>query len=230
MGQTRIWEYFQNEGAASFRLAGPRLRYVAGLFPAGAEVLDVGVGDGTFERLASDRGLIVFVLDPDAQAIERARHDLGLGDRARTGMIQKLPWPDGTFDGVVVSEVLEHLDDATLEAGLEEIRRVLRPGGRIVGTVPADEALEAQRVVCPDCGRRFHRWGHEQSFTPERMTALLAPRFESPDVTRRWFVPWSQLNWKGKLQGAVRKALALVGMWSDGHNLVFVAKKKVGRQ
>jgi SAM-dependent methyltransferase len=225
MGQTRIWEYFQNEGAGSFRLAGPRLRYVAGLFPAGADVLDIGVGDGTFERLASARGVRVFVLDPDAQAIERARSELGLGDRAKTGTIQTLPWPDATFDGVVVSEVLEHLDDATLAAGLGEIRRVLKPGGRIVGTVPADEPLEAQRVVCPDCGRRFHRWGHEQSFTPERMRALLAGRFEAPEVTRRWFVPWSHLNWKGKTQGALRKALARAGVWSEGHNLVFVAKK-----
>ena len=226
MGQARIWEYFQNEGAGSFRLAGPRLRYVAGLFPEGAEVLDIGVGDGTFERLAAARGLTVFVLDPDAQAIERARNELGLGDRAKTGMIQELPWSDATFDGVVVSEVLEHLDDATLEAGLEEIRRVLKPGGRIIGTVPADEPLEVQRVVCPDCGRRFHRWGHEQSFTPERMRSLLATRFETPEVTRRWFVSWAHLNWKGKLQGAVRKILALVGVWSEGHNLVFVGTKR----
>ncbi|HEX4823845.1 MAG TPA: class I SAM-dependent methyltransferase [Candidatus Polarisedimenticolaceae bacterium] len=225
MGQARIWEYFQNEGAGSFRLAGPRLRYVAGLFAAGADVLDIGVGDGTFERLAAARGVRVFVLDPDSQAIERARTELSLGDRARTGLIDKLPWPDGSFDGVVVSEVLEHLDDATLAAGLDEIRRVLKPGGRIVGTVPADEPLESQRVVCPDCGRRFHRWGHEQSFSPERMQSLLAGRFDAPEVTRRWFVPWSHLNWKGKIHGAIRKALAVAGQWGEGHNLVFVARR-----
>jgi len=225
MGQERIWSYFQNEGADSFRGARPRLRYLAGRFQPGAAVLDIGVGDGTFERIASARGLNVHVLDPDPQAIERARSELGLGDRARTGIGQSLPWGDASFDGVVVSEVLEHLDDVALRGTLAEIRRVLRPGGMLVGTVPADETIEAQRVVCPDCGRRFHRWGHEQSFSQERMRATLADYFDAPSVTRRWFVAWGLLNWKGRLQAAARRALALIGVWGSGHNLVFSARR-----
>ncbi len=45
-----------------------------------------------------------------------------------------LPFPDGTFDRVIVSEVLEHVWDD--ERTLSEIARVLRPGGRIAATVP----------------------------------------------------------------------------------------------
>jgi len=223
--QRRIWDYFQNEGADSFRWARPRLAYLAGLLPSGADVLDIGVGDGTFERLAAARGLNVHVLDPDPKAIERARIELGLGDRARTGFGQTLPWPDGSFDAVVVSEVLEHLDDTTLRATLGEVQRVLRPSGRLIGTVPADEALDEQRVVCPDCGRHFHRWGHEQTFTPARMRSLLEEGFASVDVRRRWFVAWRLLNWKGRAQAFARTSLSLVGVWGSGHNLVFVARK-----
>jgi SAM-dependent methyltransferase len=226
MDQTRIWEYYQNEGKDSFRGALPRLRFLARSIPAGAEVLDIGVGDGAFERIAAVRGLRVHVLDPDAQAVARARDELHLGDRARCGRAESLPWPDGTFDAVVMSEVLEHLDDATLAAALSEAARVLRAGGRLLGTVPADEVLDAQRVICPDCGRRFHRWGHEQSFTPGRLEDLLAERFAEVEVRRRWFVAWGLLNAKGRLQAVVRKALALVGVWGDGHNLVFTAVKR----
>lgn len=208
-----------------FRGALPRLTYLAARLPRGAAVLDVGVGDGTFERIAASRGAAVHVLDPDARAIERARERLGLGDRARVGVGQAIPWPDGAFDAVVVSEVLEHLDDATLAATLAEIARVLKPGGTLLGTVPADEALAEQQVVCPDCGRRFHRWGHEQSFAPDRLAAILSERFTAVAVRRRWFVAWGLLNWKGRLQAVARTGLALVGVWGAGHNLVFSARR-----
>lgn len=226
MEQSRIWDYYQNEGAETFRGARPRLAYLAGLIAPGAYVLDIGVGDGTFERIATARGLRVHVVDPDAKAIERARTELGLGDRAKTGFGQELPWPDGSFDVVVVSEVLEHLDDATLRGTLAEANRVLRPGGRLIGTVPADETLDEQRVVCPDCGRRFHRWGHEQSFSPRRIESLLNEVLGEADAHRRWFVAWDLLNWKGRAEAATRKTLAVVGIWGSGHNLVFSARKK----
>ena len=230
MEQTRIWEFFQGEGSDSFRSARPRLEYLAGLIAPGADVLDIGVGDGTFARLAARRGLRIHILDPDAGAIERARTELALGDRARAGFGQKIPWPDGSFDAVVLSEVLEHLDDATLQATLGEVARVLRRGGRVIGTVPADDRLEEQQVVCPHCGSRFHRWGHAQSFSPERMAAVLSETFDRVEVRRRWFVAWEVLNWKGRLQGVVRKTFALAGQWGSGHNLVFTASKREAQE
>jgi SAM-dependent methyltransferase len=225
MDQTRIWEHFQNEGAASFAGARPRLAYLASRLARGEAVLDIGVGDGAFERFAAARGASVHVLDPDEKAVHRVREELSLGERARVGFATSIPWPDAAFDTVVVSEVLEHLDDATLEGSLAEIRRVLRPGGRVLGTVPADEDLAAQAAVCPDCGRRFHRWGHARRFDLPGLRATLATRFESVDVARRWFVAWDRLNGRGKVQAAVRLALATVGVWGSGHNFVFEARR-----
>ena len=226
MEQSRIWDYFQNEGADSFRGARPRLLYLAGSLAKGADVLDVGVGDGTFERIAAARGLRVHVIDPDAKAIERARTELGLGDRAKIGVGSALPWPDGSFDAVVMSEVLEHFDDAALRSTLAEANRVLRPEGKLIGTVPADERLDEQRVVCPDCGRAFHRWGHEQSFSPQRLQSVLNEALVGAEVHRRWFVAWNLLNWKGRLQAVARKSLGIAGIWGSGHNLVFAARKR----
>lgn len=223
MDQTRIWDHFQNEGAESFRAARPRLRHLVSRLAAGSSVLDIGVGDGTFERLAAAKGLDVHVLDPDPKAIERVGHELRLGDRARAGFGQSIPWPDGSFDAVVLSEVLEHLDDATFEGTLAEVARVLRPAGRLLGTVPADEDLAAQQVVCPDCGRRFHRWGHARSFSPDSLREALGPRYASVTVDRRWFPAWGLLNWRGRAQSAARWLLSRAGVWGAGHNLVFEA-------
>jgi len=155
--QKQIWDYFQGEGSDSFAGSAGRLEFLARHVGDG-QVLNIGVGDGTFERAALKQGAEIHCLDPSEEAIARLREELSLGERALVGWAQELPFPADSMDTVVVSEVLEHLDDEILEATLREIHRVLRPGGRLVGTVPAREDLARQIVVCPDCGKRFHRW------------------------------------------------------------------------
>jgi SAM-dependent methyltransferase len=55
--------------------------------------------------------------------------------------VQALSWAAGSFDLLLTSETLEHVPD--LDAALRETRRVLRPGGRHVLTVPVDPRLTA---------------------------------------------------------------------------------------
>ncbi len=73
----------------------------------------------------------------------------GVRDGVRNENLECLTFPDGVFDAVVNSDVLEHVAD--LDRALSEIRRVLKPGGYHVFTVPADPGLprtvERARVV-----------------------------------------------------------------------------------
>src|SRR5205085_6704097 len=160
--------------------------------------LNIGCGSGIFEGLALAKQIDIYSLDPSERSIGQLRGALHLGDKARVGYIQQLPFSDSYFDVVVVSEVLEHLTPEVTKAGLEEIRRVLKPGGRILGTVPSREDLRAQIAVCPSCGNKFHKWGHEQGFDPEKMEQLLGDYFCAVRVRERPIVPWRILNWKGK--------------------------------
>lgn len=57
--------------------------------------------------------------------------------------LQALSWPDASFDLLLTSDTLEHVPD--LDAALRETRRVLRPGGRHVFTVPVDPRLATTR-------------------------------------------------------------------------------------
>lgn len=57
--------------------------------------------------------------------------------------VQSLSWPDASYDLVLTSETLEHVPD--LDRALHELRRVLRPGGRHVFTVPVDPRLPETR-------------------------------------------------------------------------------------
>ncbi len=78
------------------------------------------------------------------------------------------------LDVVVCTQVLEHLAPLVIAAGLEEIRRVLVPGGVLIGTVPYRENLAESQVFCPHCQEEFHRWGHQQSFDESRVCSVLS--------------------------------------------------------
>lgn len=225
MKQDLIWQYYQNEAPEFFAGSLTRLRFLVRRIAPGAEVLNIGVGTGLFESLAAERGVVVFSVDPDDAAIEALKTRTGAGERARIGYAQKIPFADASFDTVVASEVLEHLDDRELAGAVEEIHRVLRPGGRFFGTVPAREDLKSQMVVCPKCGERFHRWGHLQRFDPERIGTVLAERFVVETVREIYFIPWQVLNWKGMLAETARWLSRAAGGRSSGESLFFSAVK-----
>lgn len=221
--QDRIWVHYQGDGSAVFESCAPRLAWLVRRLGEPCRVLDVGVGDGTFERLALEVGHEVHALDPGEEAIASLRARLGLGERAQTGRIESIPFPDAAFDAVVVSEVLEHLPDAVLPRALDELRRVLVPGGRLVGTVPYRENLAAEQAICPECGCHFHRWGHHRSFDRPELERLLRGRFARVETTPKIFPHWAALNWKGRVVNAARLVLAACGVHGVGATLTFVA-------
>lgn len=231
MGQeTNIWEHFQSGAAETFAGSQARLAFLAGLFKPGARVLNIGAGNGRFEELCLRRGADVYALDPGPATIDALRRRLGLGDKAVTGVSDKIPFGDAFFDAVVMSEVLEHLEPAALRATLAEARRVLRPGGRFTGTVPCGENLAEQETMCPKCGERFHRWGHKLSFSARSLTAALAEYFPEPRVEKKLFVTWGTLNWRGRLQGALNYVLLFSGLLGDSRlNLFFDCQKRAPR-
>lgn len=113
-------------------------------------LLDVGCGAGTILQAARRAGWEAEGLEVSRPAAEHVRAE---GFKVFCGELAEARYPDGHFDVVTASEVLEHLSDpAPL---LEEVARILRPGGLFWATTPHGRGLSARMLgldwstICP---------------------------------------------------------------------------------
>jgi 2-polyprenyl-3-methyl-5-hydroxy-6-metoxy-1,4-benzoquinol methylase len=98
----------------------------------GARLLDVGCGNGIFAARMRELGWTVSGVEPDAGAAALARDVFGLD--VHTGTLEDARLPAAGYDAVTLNHVIEHVPDP--QTTLEQCRRVLRPGGRLVITTP----------------------------------------------------------------------------------------------
>jgi ubiquinone/menaquinone biosynthesis C-methylase UbiE len=110
---------------------------LAGIAP-GDKVLDVGCGTGTLTIAAKERAGAsgeAYGIDAAPEMIEVARHKTrqkGVDADFQVGLIEDIPFPDDKFDLVLSSLMLHHLPEDLKHKGSVEIRRVLKPGGRLL--------------------------------------------------------------------------------------------------
>ncbi|HEX7287457.1 MAG TPA: class I SAM-dependent methyltransferase [Candidatus Angelobacter sp.] len=220
-----LWAHYQTEQLEVFAGSRARLRFLiqrAERLTHSRSLLNIGCGDGYLEQTAQKRNWKVVSVDPDAKSAERLR---ALGLDARCGTIQALPLQEQSVDVVICTEVFEHLTPQVLEAGLNEIRRVLKPDGLLIGTVPYRENLAENEVFCPECKKRFHRWGHEQSFDEAGITSVIGRHLQVHEARPVYLPAWQAADWKGKLSLFARRAFSWIGVHSSESNLLFVAAR-----
>jgi ubiquinone/menaquinone biosynthesis C-methylase UbiE len=140
---------------AAFR---ERIVSLAGL-QRGHSVLDVGCGTGTLAIAASRRvggDGSVYGVDPSPEMIARAERK---AVKARVPVVfmraaaEQMPFEDGRFDVVLSTLMLHHLPRNARELCAREVRRVLKPGGRVL---VVDFGAPSQRGLLS----HFHRHGH----------------------------------------------------------------------
>lgn len=113
---------------------------------AGDRLLDIGCGFGRHSYEALRRGADVVSSDfsiPELVEVDQTVAAMesygelpdGVSSASCNGDVTQLPFPDASFDRIIASEILEHIDDD--RGALAELVRVLRPGGTFAATVPA---------------------------------------------------------------------------------------------
>lgn len=178
----------------------------------GMDVLDVGCGPGTItvdlaSRVPQGR---VLGIDTSAGVLDRAA-DLAVAQNVENvefeqADVMALPYADGSYDVVHAHQVLQHLVDPV--AALQEMRRVVRPGGVVAvrdadyGAMrwfPDSPGLDAWRELYltmtshhhPDAGRRLLSWARAAGFESVTVSASVWC-FASPEDRQWWSGTWAE--------------------------------------
>ncbi len=149
----------------------------------GERVLDLGCGAGRFVAALRDAGAEPVGVEIAGAALERARAVAPGADLRLLEPDGSIPLEHGSVDLVWCSEVLEHVADGAHL--LQEARRVLRPGGRVLVTVPYHGRVKAVAIALARFDAHFDPQGqHLRFFTRATLgEALSAAGFEAPDVS-----------------------------------------------
>lgn len=196
-----VWGWSSPAGKRRVHRRIALLQQMAGLAP-GQDVLEIGCGAGLFTERLAESGVALVALDvsPDLLGAARTRLRGHRNVMLMRGDIETLPFSSRCFDAVVGSSVLHHLSVAS---SLQEIWRVLKPGGRIAFAEP--NMLNPQIMIQKNVPF-IKRWAgdvpHETAFIRWRFERMLCQvgfsemtikpyDFLHPWTPRR-IVPWME--------------------------------------
>jgi SAM-dependent methyltransferase len=190
-------------GKAYFRARKLETAVRMGRFPPGARLLEVGCSVGQFTFPLAERGYAMHGVDLSGNSIEVARkRAAGRPGRGLTFSVadaERLDFPDGSFDGALSFSTLRYVPD--LPRALSQIRRVIKPDGRVVLDFPnrfcpwfylkpwlgSERHPNDRWFTAEELRRLFREAGFEQVrvetilFTPTVAPARLLPAFRLLD-------------------------------------------------
>lgn len=123
---------------------------------------DVGCGNGNLIdcllALYPDSSITGIDMSEESLVTARSRFSQVGNIDFQVGSITQLPFPDDSLDLITCTEVLEHTFPETFLRSFDEVRRVLKPGGYYLASIPFGE--KQSFVCCPDCGSVFTPYQH----------------------------------------------------------------------
>jgi ubiquinone/menaquinone biosynthesis C-methylase UbiE len=198
-----VWQFGQER----------RLEMIQRYLPLhGARVLDIGCGLGTYVRRFGECGGQVYGIDIDAARVREgaAKGVTGLCH----GVGESLPFADASFDGVLLNEVIEHVNSD--RETIREALRVTKPGGRVI-------------VFAPN---RFYPFETHGVYLGKRFVFGNIPLVNYlPDLLRKRLVPHARAYTRARLK---KITSGLPGSWVDwtviypGFDNIVARKKALG--
>jgi ubiquinone/menaquinone biosynthesis C-methylase UbiE len=151
----------------------------------GQSVLEVGFGSGVSFLNLSQLYQEIHGLDltADVHKVGEMFANLGIQTELRNGSVLEMPYPDQSFDAVLLISILEHLQPQEQIIAFREIWRVLKPGGQVVYGVPVERPLMVFlfRLLGTDI-RQHHfsteadvREAAQEVFGPGNITSMRGP-------------------------------------------------------
>lgn len=160
---------------------------VAAELVAGKTVLDIACGEGYGTALLAEKALHITGVDIEKTVVDRARTKYTIPNiRFETGAVEKIPAPDHSFDVVVSFESLEHTDQQ--DAMLQEIKRVLKPGGLLILSTPEKKNYSDKTG--------YQNPFHKKELYRHELEALLKKYFIRHDILAQQMITASVISGK----------------------------------
>jgi len=135
-------------------------------------VLDIGTGSGWIAVRLAHQGVFITSLDLSHKNLARIKQGVNMGDVEKTSFVLgdalRLPFQDNSFDAIVASEVLEHLNVPS--DAVREMYRVLKPNGRVIASTPYNEKI--RYYLCIHCNKKTPANAHLHSFDKGKLEDL----------------------------------------------------------
>ena len=200
------------------------------------KILDLGCGGGEVaQELFFNKGLSFvkpFVkpewgLDNDKKMVSKAEKS-GVYRQVIWGDAVKIELKDEVADLVFSNSVLEHIND--IDRVLQEIKRVLKPGGLLIATMPSDQLGEYL-----DCGKGYswwfnHKYHHYHLYNLEKWKELLRKaglKLEKSYyyLDKQTIKQWHKLLWLNKLGIKIKIKPVKAKILPEGAALAILARK-----
>lgn len=179
----RFWDFlnnynpFQDEWFTK-QVGDAILTFVCKYCKINGKILDYGAGKGYLSQLLSrEYPVNLWGCDFSEEAV-KYNNTLLKNEKNYEGCIKIKEFPsdipNDQFDLIFLIEAIEHLNDNYFNSTLNEIQRILKPGGKLIITTPNNENLEKSHVICPDCGCIFHRMQHIRRFDKNSLIEIIS--------------------------------------------------------
>ncbi|MEJ6007035.1 methyltransferase domain-containing protein [Paucibacter sp. AS339] len=210
-----FYDRYAKDVAARYEAAESAVsKYFPLAFAPSSRVLDVGAGSGRDMAVLTRQGYEAYGVEPSAAMRERAlQAHPHLSERLLAAELPAIGEPfGGGFDGLLCSAVLMHVPDAELFDAAFALRKLLKPFGRLLISLPLarDDLVNGDR---DKDGRLF------QNYTPEAMQLLLERlgfqqigRWDSKDSLGRGGVTWYTLLFELRVGGGARAVDQIEGI------------------
>lgn len=223
---SRLWAYYATMASHRDKYFGRRCgqevsrilsRTVLG---QSRRILDFSCGRGDLLHALSNRvrsDQVLFGCDFSETSVGEARRRLeGVPGFGKVFLASEIQSQSAAYDLILLTEVVEHLDDNELGQVLRTMMALLAPGGYIFITTPLEEDLDREKTMCPECGCVFHRWQHRRSWSVASLTGQLEQFGFRTELARpNLWGPWY-----------VKLAARMIGRAADG--IVYIGRKSEG--
>jgi ubiquinone/menaquinone biosynthesis C-methylase UbiE len=182
----------------------------------GAVVLDLGCGAGhvSFAVAPGAQSVVAYdIAEPMLATVAGAARERGLDNiRTQQGPAEKLPFADASFDWVLSRMSAHHWHG--VPAALAEVRRVLKPGGRVlfVDIAGADHPLLDTHIQAIELLRDG---SHIRDYRADEWIALFEDAGFQAKVKSRWRLPLEFDAWVKRMRTPPERVVAIKSMWNN---------------